>query len=89
MPRSTQPLRDAIAEYDRTQPERDSALAFIHDQESADVYLLLMEPAALFKVRQAFFEVTCDRNSFNNCMDLVDLKFMRKIAEMDELADLP
>ena len=28
MPRSTQPLRDAIAEYDRTQPERDSARFF-------------------------------------------------------------
>lgn len=80
---STQPLRDALVEYDRTQPARDKLWDDIVNEYEYQV-AQDANGEALRKVREAFYEVTKDRNSYDSCMK-VDIKFARQIAELDTL----
>lgn len=75
---SAQPLKDALAEYDRTTLERER----LWDTAESNAAVAAAEEAdlvALNKVRAAFYEVTQDRNSRESCQR-VDLGFMRQIA---------
>ena len=58
---SAQPLIDAIAEYDRTAPERNT----MWEGASCTLDVIAAEDAdraALIKVQDAFYDVTKDRN---------------------------
>ena len=76
---SAQPLIDAIAEYDRTAPERNamwegaSCTLDVFAAEDAD-------RAALIKVQDAFYDVTKDRNRQEDCRR-IDIDAMRRLAE--------
>lgn len=84
---STQPLADAIAEYDRTQPERDAV--WENAQHDGHVRLAQhLDDKALTTVRVEFWRLTKDRNSYDNCMR-VDMDFMRRIAALGTLPSLP
>lgn len=75
---STQGLKDALAEYDRTAAERQR----LWDSIACNADVTAAEAAdrdALAKVQDAFYEVTRDRNSRDNCRR-VDIDFMRRIA---------
>lgn len=80
---STKPLRDALAEYDRTQPQRDLMLDEVDNDKDFANYQRECD-AALEKVQQAFWEVTKHVNGRHHCA-LADITFMRKIAELDEV----
>lgn len=78
---STKPLVAALEEFDRTAPER----AALWDKIETNEDVVVAEKAdqdALIKVQQAFWEVTKDRNSRENCA-CVDISFARKIAALD------
>lgn len=74
------PLKDAIAEFDRTAAARQllwnsvSSNEEVGAAESAD-------KAALRRVQDAFYDVTRDRNSHEHCLR-VELEFMRRIANL-------
>ena len=75
---STQPLIDALAEYDRTAPEREAIWASVGS--NAEVFAAEKADAdALAKVCDAFYEVTKDRNHREDC-HRVPLDFMRRFA---------
>lgn len=76
---STAPLKAALAEYDRTKPDRDALFEQIDSNEDVEAWEA-EELAALRKVQEAFYEVTRDRNSRETCM-CVGLGFMRSLAE--------
>lgn len=76
---SAQPLIDAIAEYDRTAPERNAKW----DNASCTLDIFAAEDAdrdALIKVQEAFYEVTKDRNRREDC-HRIDIDAMRRLAE--------
>lgn len=81
--RSTEPLKQALKVFDEGKPARERAWDTC--DTDADVETCkAAEEAALTKVREAFFEVTSDRNSRASAM-CADLDFMRRIAEMPEI----
>lgn len=76
----TQPLVAALAEYDRTAPERK--VAWDAAESNADVAIAeKADKDAAEKVQEAFYQVTKDRNSRKNCK-CVDITFARKIAKL-------
>lgn len=78
---STEPLKAALAEYDRGAPERQRLWDSV--QDVADVAAAEAADAlALRKVCDAFYEVTQDRNSREDCRRL-PLDFMRRIAALN------
>lgn len=85
MSRSTQPLKDALAEYDASQHDRDLAWASAMTGRAIE-RCIDSDVAAMRKVREAFYELTSDRNSLASAM-LADLGFIRRIAAMDEIAE--
>ena len=86
---SAEPLKAALAEYDRTAPEREKLWESIknnddvHRAEQADQQALLM-------VQEAFYQLTKDRNSLKNCR-LVSIKYIREVIDFvnSELAERP
>jgi hypothetical protein len=87
--RSTQPLVEALAVYDASQPIRSRAWDTLGDGMETitndDVRALVeADRKAVDAVCLAFYEVTSDRNTLNNCM-LCDITYMRKIAELGEI----
>lgn len=75
---STQALKDALAEYDRTAPARERLWVTIEKNEDV-ARAEAADLAALTLVRDAFYQATQDRNNRENC-SRVDLDFMRQIA---------
>ena len=76
---SVKPLIDAIAEYDRTAPERNA----MWESASCNLDVFSAEDAdraALTKVQEAFYEVTKDRNSQEDCRR-IDIDAMRRLAD--------
>lgn len=74
------PLVAAIAEFDAGKPARDNAWEQIYSP--ADLAACeAADKAELQKVQQAFWELTQDRNSRDNCA-LVSIDFCRKTAAM-------
>jgi hypothetical protein len=83
--RSTQALREAIAEYDASATARGNAWAFVASNEDV-LACIEADNDALDKVREAFWQLTSDRNSREHAY-LADMTFMRKIAELDGLEE--
>lgn len=76
----TQPLVAALAEYDRTAPERNAAWDAV--KNNADVAAAeKADEGALEAVQEAFYQVTKDRNSREGCLR-VDIAFARNIAKL-------
>lgn len=76
---NAEPLKAALLEYDRTAPERQQ----LWDQATCEADVApaqAADRAALAKVQEAFYQVTKDRNCRANCY-LVDIKFLRKVAD--------
>lgn len=70
--------RAALAEYDRTEPERDALWEKIETE--TDVWFAEGErERALMLVQKAYYNDTHEFNSYENCM-LADLEFMRHVA---------
>jgi uncharacterized protein YjiS (DUF1127 family) len=65
----------ALAEYDRTAPERDAMLAAAMDDKGVTRWEVA-EHAARRKVKEAFYKDTSDRNSLDHCM-VVGLFWLR------------
>lgn len=77
---SARPLKEALAEYDRTAAERDQL--WTNAETNEDVLAAeRAEKDALLKVQLAFHALTKDRNSLEHCK-LVDLEFMRRCASL-------
>ena len=81
--RSTDPLKQALAVFDKGKPARDRAWEDCGTDADVDA-CKAADNAALTRVREAFFEVTSDRNSKASAMS-ADLHFMRRIAELPEI----
>lgn len=77
-----QALRDAVAEFDRTQPERERAWNQVAC--SNDIHFALRaDDKALSAVQDAFYNLTRHINSRSNC-ELVGIDFMRRIAALED-----
>lgn len=81
--RSTQPLVEALIEYDRGLDRRNADWQKVDSAPSLEA-CKKADAEALHKVRLAFYEVTKDRNSLESAMQ-VDISFMRKIAALGEI----
>lgn len=80
---STQVLRDAIIEYDRTEAARMKLFEdIVNDKEFAEWEAV--ERAALEKVQQAFWEVTKRFNGRSACA-MVNIEFMRRMSYNETL----
>lgn len=81
---STEPLKAALVEYNRTAPERQQLWDTVESNGAVEA-AERADKAALTRVQDAFYEVTKDRNSREHCR-CVDIGFMRKIAYGDGAA---
>lgn len=79
---SAQPLKDALAEYDRTAAERNRMWATVETSEDV-IAAEQADKDALLKVQLAFHELTKDRNSLERCK-LAGLDFMRRCAAFSD-----
>lgn len=84
--RSTQPLRDALAEYDAGQPARDAAWDAI-ESDADFAACCKADGEALRKVQEAFYDLTSDRNTKVNCYH-TDLAYLRRIAAKNGIEDI-
>jgi hypothetical protein len=80
---SVAPLVEALNEYDRTAQERQRQWDTVRTEKEVS-QAELADGIALQKVQDAFYEVTKDRNSRDNCRRC-GLPFMRKVARMSTI----
>lgn len=82
---SIKPLVDALEEYDRTAPERQSNWTNASSNEDV-LAAVRQDNAAIVKVQDAFHCVTKDRNSLQNCRRC-DVDFIRRMVKWASLQD--
>lgn len=80
--KSIEPLKTALAEYDRTAVERQHKWDTVESSDDVDA-ADQADKDALVKVQDAFFEVTRDRNSRDNC-GLADIASIREYANLKQ-----
>lgn len=80
---STALVRNALAEFDTGEPACAAAWLVVQTNEDC-IACEAADCAALAKAREAFFDITHDRNSKHNAM-MADLFFMRRIAALGKI----